>query len=348
MLVSLFFTIQIQAQTLKGQWIGGFSSADDPSGGKTDYILEIETEGKQITGHSYTYFSLSGKRYYVICRVEGSFDKGSKSLVINEVETLKTNTPKDFQNCLQSHQLTYLKQKDRELLMGKWKPTIKGSDCGKGETELERKLIEKVPPQKNNQPIAITKPVEKTPALQNKINQTTPEVKSILPQKKIEVPIVTTAPKNLLQENTNSKPLIKVDSKSSQQEESNMGKKISSKEREKLTERTRQFIQTIDVSGPSFRVEIYDNGQVDGDTVTIFLNEILLVPAKKLTTSPITLDIKIAEDEDVYDLIMYAENLGTIPPNTALMVITTSTKRYEINITSTEQTSGAIRFKVKR
>ena len=95
-------------------------------------------------------------------------------------------------------------------------------------------------------------------------------------------------------------------------------------------------------------MEIYDNGQVDGDTVTIFLNEILLVPAKKLTTSPITLDIKIAEDEDVYDLIMYAENLGTIPPNTALMVITTSTKRYEINITSTEQTSGAIRFKVKR
>jgi hypothetical protein len=82
--------------------------------------------------------------------------------------------------------------------------------------------------------------------------------------------------------------------------------------------------------------------------VTIFLNEILLVPAKKLTTSPITLDIKISDDEDVYDLIMYAENLGTIPPNTALMVVTTSTKRYEINITSTEQTSGAIRFKVKR
>ena len=91
MLVSLFFTVQIQAQTLKGQWIGGFSSADDPSGSKTDYILEIETEGKQITGHSYTYFSLSGKRYYVICKVEGSFDKGSKSLVINEVETIKTN-----------------------------------------------------------------------------------------------------------------------------------------------------------------------------------------------------------------------------------------------------------------
>lgn len=347
-LVALFLTTQIQAQTLKGQWIGGFSSADDQTGSKTDYILEIETEGKQITGHSYTYFSLSGKRYYVICRLEGSFDKDSKSLVINEVETLKTNTSKDFQNCLQSHQLTYMKQKDRELLLGKWKPSIKGSDCGKGETELERKLIEKIPPQKNNPSIAVTKPIEKKPLPQNRAIPIPPVAKITAPQKKLEDPNTTTAPKILQQENPNSKPLIKVDSKSSQQEESNMGKKISNKEREKLTERTRKFIQTIDVSGPSFRVEIYDNGQVDGDTVTIFLNEILLVPAKKLTTSPITLDIKISDDEDVYDLIMYAENLGTIPPNTALMVVTTSTKRYEINITSTEQTSGAIRFKVKR
>jgi hypothetical protein len=45
---------------------------------------------------------------------------------------------------------------------------------------------------------------------------------------------------------------------------------------------------------------------------------------------------------------MFAESLGTIPPNTAFMIITTSTSRYEINISSTEQTSGAIRFKVKR
>ncbi|MEY3433512.1 MAG: hypothetical protein RL131_1448, partial [Bacteroidota bacterium] len=47
-------------------------------------------------------------------------------------------------------------------------------------------------------------------------------------------------------------------------------------------------------------------------------------------------------------LIMYAESLGTIPPNTALMVVSTNKQRYEINISSSEQTSGVIRFKVKR
>jgi hypothetical protein len=95
-------------------------------------------------------------------------------------------------------------------------------------------------------------------------------------------------------------------------------------------------------------VDIYDNGQVDGDTVSIFLNEKLLVPAKMLTAQPISLNIKLDDDEDTFDLIMYAESMGSIPPNTAFMIVTTSTARYEINITSTEQTSGAIRFKVKR
>lgn len=336
--------MESKSQSFKGQWIGGFSSKEDVSGGKTDYIIEIETEGKHITGYSYTYFSISGKRYYVICKLEGSFEKGSKSLILNEVETYKTNTPADFKNCLQSHQLTYFKQKDRELLLGKWKPTTKGSDCGKGETELERKLIAKIPTEKNSNSItAITKPI-------NPPHNTSLDKKKAIPpaiSTQNAPPKLDNGPKISQNETRNTAPLIKFDTKSNQ-EEVNSSKKISNKEREKLTERTQQFIRTIDVSGSSFKVEIYDNGQVDGDTVTIFLNQKLLIPAKKLTTSPITIDVKIEQDEDVYDLIMYAESLGTIPPNTALMIVTTSTNRYEINITSTEQTSGAVRFKVKR
>ena len=67
-----------------------------------------------------------------------------------------------------------------------------------------------------------------------------------------------------------------------------------------------------------------------------------------LTAHPISLNIKLDDEDATYDLIMFAESLGTIPPNTAFMLITTSTARYEINISSTEQTSGAIRFKLKK
>ena len=87
------------AQMMKGQWIGSFTSTDDGVEGKTDYIMEIESSGSILSGHSYTYFSIAGKRYYVICRLEGKYDKGSKSLVVSEMETIKTNTPPDFKNC---------------------------------------------------------------------------------------------------------------------------------------------------------------------------------------------------------------------------------------------------------
>ena len=103
---------QVNAQVMKGQWIGSFTSADDVTRAKTDYIMEIESTGSTLSGHSYTYFSIAGKRYFVICRLEGKFDKGSKSMIVSEIETIKTNTPPDFKNCLQTHQLTYFKQKE--------------------------------------------------------------------------------------------------------------------------------------------------------------------------------------------------------------------------------------------
>jgi hypothetical protein len=160
------------AQNLSGQWIGGFASQDEASGRKTNYVLEIEVTGTKISGHSYTYFAISGKQYFVICKLSGTYDKGSKSLIVNEIENVKTNTPPDFENCLQSHQLTYLKQKDREILVGKWKPFIKESNCGSGETELERKKLERtIPsnkPEKNiqgvtKQPLQPAKPASSLP-----------------------------------------------------------------------------------------------------------------------------------------------------------------------------------------
>jgi hypothetical protein len=39
---------------------------------------------------------------------------------------------------------------------------------------------------------------------------------------------------------------------------------------------------------------------------------------------------------------MVAENLGSIPPNTSLMVITTKYKRYEVFISSTEQKNARV------
>ena len=376
-LLSPLFSI---AQNLSGQWIGGFASQDEASGRKTNYVLEIEVTGTKISGHSYTYFAISGKQYFVICKLSGTYDKGSKSLIVNEIENVKTNTPPDFENCLQSHQLTYLKQKDKEILVGKWKPFIKESNCGSGETELERKKLERTIPE--NKPVKTTQGVTKqplqpakpsatlkktvpnsasNPSAKKPVAQTKPDLSkknesTVKPPSKI-APIETKpeaeAPKpNLARPDQKMPVTINPEKKSIQknlQETPDLKpRQITDKSKDKYNKRNYEVIKTIEVTGALIKVDIYDNGQIDGDTVSIFLNEKLLVPPKMLTATPISLSINLSEDDDTYDLIMFAESLGTIPPNTAFMIITTSTSRYEINISSTEQTSGAIRFKVKR
>jgi hypothetical protein len=371
----------ISAQNISGQWIGNFTSEEDPEGSGTDYVLEIESNGSQLSGYSYTYFSIAGKRYFVICKLKGTYDKGSKSMVISEIETVKTNTPPDFENCHQSHQLTYLKQKDKETLVGKWKPFEKGSTCGKGFTSLERKALIKEnnnpAPGKSNptvnksnkpSPNQAAKPTPAVPKNQSisKINpkqqlapkQTPkPQLQTIAktPVKPLEKPKLElkeenlpTPPKaaqqtlkdNFSEKKTTEKPIVPF--------EGGKAKNIPENTKEKLSKRTYQVIKVIEVSAATIKVEIYDNGQIDGDVVSIFLNEKQLISSKMLTAQPITIQIKVEDNEDEYDLIMYAESLGSIPPNTALMVVTTPTQRYEINISSNEQTSGAIRFKLKK
>lgn len=337
-------TTYINGQKLSGQWIGEFGDATDARAVKTTYVLELEVNGQQVSGYSYTYFTISGKRFYVICKLKGQFDQGSKSLLVNEIEKLKANTPPDFENCLQSHQLTYFKQKDKEVLLGKWTPYVKGNNCGNGITELERKIIPglkstsenqtKAQPPKNKIELPVISNAQQAESEGKNKSELTEDKKSATAKQP------QTALQNRSENNTLSKPNLSVN-----EENKNV---ISEKSKEKLTKRNYQIIKTIDVTHDKFKVEIYDNGQVDGDTVSIFLNEKLLVPARMLTAKPITLEIKIKENEDTYDLIMYAESMGTIPPNTALMIVTTANNRYEINITSTEQTSGVIRFKVKR
>ena len=373
----------INAQNISGQWIGKFTSEDDPSSSGTDYVLEIESNGSQLSGYSYTYFSLAGKRYFVICRLKGTYDKGSKSMDIKEIETIKTNTPPDFENCHQFHQLTYLKQKDKEMLIGKWKPSEKGSTCGKGFTELERKALIKennnktstenktaasrvttpakkpsttstaTPKNSPSAPLAKSAPLSK----QQPAKPSTPSAKPVItnpPQKTIPKELKTeetkdVAPPKVAQQTVRDNLNEKINSeKSALPIESGKAKNISENTKDKLAKRTYQVIKVIEVSQSNIKVDIYDNGQVDGDVVSIYLNEKQLVSSKMLTAQPITLQIKVDENEDVYDLIMYAESLGSIPPNTALMIVTTATQRYEINISSNEQTSGAIRFKFKK
>ena len=365
------------AQKLSGQWTGGFVSSGDPWGGGTEYVLELEVQGSKVQGFSYTYFIIMGKRYYVICRLSGSYDKDSKSMVVTEVEKVKANTPPDFRDCLQTHMLTYLKKGEEETLEGRWKPARQEDRCGTGETNLHRRMLAKMTPTKPTESISEKNSATKTapgsaskaPGTSKQPSGTTaktpatgkspsaattkpPATRSAPPtalakpqvggtrEKPSTVPPKPAAPKSM------EKP-VPVEKTAKHAGEAMGPGAINPTGISKLEKRTKQVIRSIEVPEPEFTVHLYDNGQVDGDTVSLYFNGKLVVASKRLSTNPITIPIKLDPARADNELVMYAENLGSIPPNTALMVVTVGDKRYEVNITSTEQTSGTVRFRLK-
>lgn len=338
-LLAFLTTTSSYSQKLSGQWTGGFTSSTNP-GSRTDYVLELEISGDNVSGYSYTYFNLGAKRCFTICKLSGSYDKGSKSLVVKEVEKIKGNTPPDFHDCLQIHSLTYLKGDGKEILSGKWKQAREKDNCGAGKTELERKELVKILPQQEK-PSLVGKSAPLVKTEKPAISKASPKpVPAETPNLVKTDPSTNSAPdiaKN--NPNANTKPQIK--EKEPVVEKPKTPKLTYNDER--FIKRNKQIIKTIEVDSKSFKVELYDNGQIDGDTVSVYLNGRLMVSNQRLSTTPISLTISLDDDEE-QELVMYAENLGTIPPNTALMVVTVGDKRYEVNITSSEQTNGAVRF----
>jgi hypothetical protein len=365
LLAVLFLLLgKADGQSISGQWKGGFNSGGRPdANGQTQYVLELEVKGTQVSGYSYTYFAGYEKRYYVICRLTGSYDKKSKSLEVTEVEKVKANTPPDFLDCLQIHSLTYMKGTDsREVLVGRWKPARPQDNCGTGATELERKALVKVVP-KTTPPSTASRSNPKnstgtakttTPAPKNGSTSktTTPASKTGSTAKTTTPAPKTSTTAKSATPRTTTPPVAEVTKKPETIEknlpsiEKPKAPSTIQQTTTKLNMRSKQVIKTVEVEANSFRVDLYDNGQIDGDTISVFYNGKLMVSRQRLSTEPISIQITLDPNKEDNELVMFAENLGTIPPNTALMIVTVAGKRYEVNISSSEQTSGTVRFRM--
>ncbi len=112
----------------------------------------------------------------------------------------------------------------------------------------------------------------------------------------------------------------------------------------RLQPREKELVQTVIFDSPELKIDVYDNAEIDDDTVSVFLNNTLLLYKKRLTDKPLTLTLTAFPNTD-YELMMYAENLGRIPPNTSLLVITAGKKRYEMHLSSSEEKSAVVRFR---
>ena len=105
-------------------------------------------------------------------------------------------------------------------------------------------------------------------------------------------------------------------------------------------------IKTINVKNKKISVDLYDDGDVDNDIVSVYFNGTAVVSKKPLSTNPISLTLNI-EPGKPNELILFAENLGNIPPNTALMIINDGPNRHEVRLSSDMKNNAEVKFELK-
>ena len=114
---------------------------------------------------------------------------------------------------------------------------------------------------------------------------------------------------------------------------------------EKFTARQKIIAKEIPIEGDSIELRFYDNAEIDGDSISLFLNDKMIFTHIRLTDKAYTITLPVKDLQESNDLTMVAENLGSIPPNTSYMVVMVGAKRYEAQLASTENSSAVIRLK---
>ena len=334
------------AQDLTGIWKGYFITNDGEQ-----YKLEFQVKQNNtlsVTGVSYSYLDV---RFYGKATMTGSINRSEKKFQIQELRTVEVKNTSGSGTCLMKYIFTYDKSGREEFLEGTFvgKPEDRKNpkndgewgQCGGGKVYLRKVqtsdfyvepfLRDKPKPNtitakpKTNSPILKSPPVVKKNA--TKTNNTPVRKKPII-IKPNSTPVTDTAQKITIA------PVIK---------KPVTDKKIFTPEILKIREN--ELARTITVNTEEVTIRLYDNGEIDDDSISVFVDKQLVLSHKRLSATAITLTLKFNADNKEHEVVMVAENLGRIPPNTSVMVITAGDKRYQVQITSTEQKNALVRFK---
>lgn len=342
LLATLFFLFSSAgsySQDLTGIWRGYFIASNGEQ-----YRLEFQIKQKQtlaVTGVSYSYLDV---RFYGKATMTGSFIKNSKNFRIKEIKTVEVKSTTGGGTCIMNYDLAYSTSGKEEFLEGTYlgkqeirtKPNpYQWGDCGGGTVYLRKvatsdfyiePFLRKTPatasPEKKDTVVA-----KKNPGVTSKTTQTT---KTNTPPKNITKPITKNTIKQKI--DTASKTNLPVI-------------KIITPTPTVLKERQNELMKSLIVTDPDVTVKLYDNGEIDDDTISVYFDKKLVLSNKRLTASPLIIKLKMDDENPDHELVMVAENLGRIPPNTSLMVVEAGDQRFDVRITSTEQKNALVRFK---
>lgn len=375
------------AQDLKGVWRGSFQQGYGAFKQKYKYEVQINqlpasAVQKGIQGVTYSYRTTV---FYGKASLVGIYDSKNKSITIKETKLVELRISDNSEPCLMTCYLEYRKEGKVEILEGTYTSVnVKSkNDCGSGyvylekveESDFEKEdfLVNKKPEVKKNSTAKTTTPpaqqkntpVQKPPVTQqNKTTAPPPVAKNNTQQK----PPVTQQKKTTVPPPAQNKTTAKTDVNKTQQKplagtKDSIVKSapVQKQDEVKIPEskiakvpvpdvfktRENKLFKSITTAAQDIQIQLFDNGDIDGDTITVYDNNEVIALRKGLTAKPITINVKADMNSPIHDFVMVANNLGSIPPNTALMVITTGGKRYELFISSDEKNNARVVIEYK-
>ncbi len=115
-----------------------------------------------------------------------------------------------------------------------------------------------------------------------------------------------------------------------------------------ISGRKSEFTQAVNFKSDSLVIALYDNGEIDGDTVSVYMNGQIIMARQGLKAAAVKKTIYITPENEDFSLVLFADNLGKYPPNTGLLVVYDGDDIYNLRFSSDFQKNAGIVFRRKR
>lgn len=366
----------LQAQDITGIWQGHFRSAVTGSSHASvfderyRFEVQIAQRGKSLEGVTYSYLS---SFFYGKAAATGTINLRTQKVLLQEGKILEYRNPMG-DICIMTCFLQYSKSGDEEFMEGTYvsMDTRDSANCGRGtvflrkvpasdfypepflvkrEQEIKDSLnrIAAAPPAAKRHETTRTKPPAGTkPSVASRPPTGAGSKRVAITGPPVKRPRTAPAPPPPLH---HPPPLARVTvPKETMRQPANdsagsIGGKFPTIVPSVIKDRENETVRTLVVHSTEVTLNIYDDGAIDHDTVSVFVDNRPALLHRMLTDRPLVVTIHLDETNDYHEVVMVADNEGDIPPNTSLMIVKAGDKEYEVRITSTEQKNAVVKFK---
>lgn len=351
-------SVHLTAQNLTGRWQGSFIANGDAVINNFTYELIIkENENHQITAQTIT---KRADQFYASAFAKGTHSIRTQLVQIEETSFEQIKIANELEACLMSNFLTYKNINGHEILEGSYMSTVVNGqrNCGSGKVFLEKvsslltvnnpKIDTKNIDTQKKKAIIAQKTItnnKTAPSKSTKIDAPNTILNASISANKIPPSI----DKKNIQATVNSIIETDTDEVVVENEATPTTTTTQNSIRNQpinlpwvLVGRENKLVKKIITNSKMVSIDLFDNGTIDNDTIIVFDNKKLLVNKKRLSYKAIHLEFNFTENLREHEVIIVAHNMGTVPPNTALLLFKDGKNRQEYFITSTNKINAKI------